>query len=331
MIIKEAIGTGRTVSEAQENARDQLSVGLEEEVQFEIISDYKKKVLGLFGGSEAKVRAYVEGPDPAPKKEKPQNKNNGAKSHEHRENVKKEQKPMPKKEAKTEAKPEMKAEVKEEVGVPASEVDPSSQAGRAYKYLSEVLVKLGCENFTATICGVEGGSKIVLEGSEALGMIIGRRGETLDALQYLASLVANENGGGYYRVVIDIGNYRERRENTLESLAKRTAGQVLRTGRSRSLEPMNPYERRVIHTAVQNIEGVTSTSVGDGASRRVVIVPEGKQVRLDDRRGNRDRRGGRDRRNDGNRSSRSARPTAEASAPAKPKETDGTKLYGKLK
>ena len=314
MIIKEAIGTGRTVSEAQENARDQLSVGLDDEVQFEIISDFKKKVLGIFGGSEAKVRAYVEGPDPAPKKEK---------APKHDKNFKKNDRRDKKEEPKQVKAEEPKVEVK---GVPASEVDPNSQAGRAYKYLSDVLVKLGCENVTATICDVEGGSKIVLEGSDALGMIIGRRGETLDALQYLASLVANENGGGYYRVVIDIGNYRERRENTLEGLAKRTAGQVLRTGRSRSLEPMNPYERRIIHTAVQNIEGVTSTSIGDGANRRVVIVPEGKQVRLPD-----ERRGNRDRRNGGHRQNRSANRASEVTAPAKPKETDGTKLYGKLK
>ena len=324
MIIKEAIGTGRTVSEAQENARGQLSVGLDDEVQFEIISDYKKKVLGLFGGSEAKVRAYVEGPDPAPKKEKAQKQDNKSKKNDRRDDAKNTNKPAVKKEEKAKTE-ESKVEVK---GVPASEVDPDSQAGRAYKYLSGVLAKLGCENVSATICDVEGGSKIVLEGSDALGMIIGRRGETLDALQYLASLVANENGGGYYRVVIDIGNYRERRENTLEGLAKRTAGQVLRTGRSRSLEPMNPYERRIIHTAVQNIDGVTSTSIGDGANRRVVIVPEGKQVRLpDERRGNHDRRNG----NGGHRQSRASKPALEVTAPAKPKETDGTKLYGKLK
>ncbi len=314
MIIKEAIGTGRTVSEAQENARDQLSVGLDDEVQFEIISDFKKKVLGIFGGSEAKVRAYVEGPDPAPKKEKTSKQDKNLKKNDRRDK---------KEEPKQVKAEEPKVEVK---GVPASEVDPNSQAGRAYKYLSDILVKLGCENVTATICDVEGGSKIVLEGNDALGMIIGHRGETLDALQYLASLVANENGGGYYRVVIDIGNYRERRANTLEGLAKRTAGQVLRTGRSRSLEPMNPYERRIIHTAVQNIEGVTSTSIGEGANRRVVIVPEGKQVRLPD-----ERRGNRDRRNGGHRQNRLAKPASEVTTPAKPKETDGTKLYGKLK
>lgn len=323
MIIKEAIGIGSTVDAAREDAIAKLNAGLDEDVQFEVVAFPKKKLLGLFGGSDAKVKAYVEGPDPAPKKEKPQkSENRNNKKNDRRE------KPQNKKAEKPEVKQEQPKE--EPKGVPANEVDPNSQAGRAYKYLKEVLIKLGCEEIDAVICDVEGGSKITLKGNDKLGVIIGRRGETLDALQYLASLVANENGGGYYRIVIDIGNYREKRESTLEALAKRTAGQVLRTGRSRSLEPMNPYERRIIHTAIQNIEGVESTSIGDGSNRRVVIVPEGKPVRLpDERRGG---RGGRDRRNGGNRGRGGARPQAtEAPAVTKPKETDGTKLYGKLK
>ncbi len=324
MIIKEAIGIGSTVEAAREDAAAKLNAGLDEDVQFEVIAFPKKKILGLFGGSDAKVKAFVEGPDPAPKKEKAPKNDNRNKKNDRRE------KQAPKKAEKNDKVEAQKAEpVAEPVGVPANEVDPNSQAGRAFKYLKEVLLKLGCEEIDAVICDVEGGSKITLKGSDKLGVIIGRRGETLDALQYLASLVANENGGGYYRIVIDIGNYREKRESTLEALAKRTAGQVLRTGRSRSLEPMNPYERRIIHTAIQNIEGVESTSIGDGSNRRVVIVPEGKPVRLpDDRRGG---RGGRDRRNGGNRG-RSAKPAAtETPAVSKPKETDGTKLYGKLK
>lgn len=334
MIIKEAIGVGSTVEAAREDAIAKLNAALDEDVQFEIITVQKKKVLGLFGGCDAQVKAYVEGPDPAPKKEKPNkgdNRNNKKNDRREKQNDRpqKQQKTAEPKVEKTETV-ETKAEA-EVQGVPANEVDASSQAGRAYAYLKEVLIKLGCEEVDAVISDVEGGSKITLKGSDKLGVIIGRRGETLDALQYLASLVANENGGGYYRIVIDIGNYREKRESTLESLAKRTAGQVLRTGRSRSLEPMNPYERRVIHTAVQNIEGVESTSVGDGANRRVVIYPEGKPFRLsDDRRGGRGGRD-RDRRNGGNRN-RSAKPAvSEAPAAQKPKETDGTKLYGKLK
>ncbi len=312
MIIKEAIGVGSTVEAAQEDAVSKLGAGIEEDIKFDIICFPKKKTLGLFGGSDAKVKAYIEGEDaPKPKKE----------------NVAKQQKSKdkkPKKVEKPQTVKEVKAEVKavvEPVGIPANEVDPASPAGKAYAYLTKVLEKLGCSEIDAVISEVEGGSKITLTGSDKLGVIIGRRGETLDALQYLASLVANEKGSGYYRLVLDIGNYREKREGTLEALAKRTANQVLRTGRSRSLEPMNPYERRIIHTTIQDIKGVTSSSVGDGAARRVVLIPEGRANRS----GNRNSRGQRS--SGGARTNPAATETAQQ---VKPKETDGMKLYGRL-
>lgn len=328
MIIKEATGIGSTVEAAREDAVAKLGAGLDEDIQFEVLVFPKKKVLGLFGGADAKVRAYIEGPDAPVAKEKP-SRPEGGRNRNSRPAEKAVKKTADKPIEKTNKKTENVTEKAEPiVGVPASEVDPDSKAGKAYKYLSSVLDKLGCGEINATVCEIEGGSRIVLEGGEKLGVVIGRRGETLDALQYLASLVANENGGGYYRVVIDIGNYREKREATLEALARRTAGQVLRTGRSRSLEPMNPYERRIIHTAVQGIEGVSSTSIGDGDHRRVVITPEGKPVRLsDDRRS----RGGRDRRSNGSRPDRQHQTDAGTQVANKPKETDGTKLYGKLK
>lgn len=318
MIIKEAIGVGSTIEAAREDALNKLGARLEDDVQYETLALAKKKVLGLFGGSDAKVRAYIEGSD-APAKSKKQNK-------PERKNEKNDKKPAQKEAPKKEEKIEVKKAEAEPVGIPAEQVDPASPAGKAYKYLSDVLASLGCDGISATIAEVEGGSKITLEGNDKLGVIIGRRGETLDALQYLASLVANERGSGYYRIVIDIGNYREKRESTLEALARRTAAQVLRTDRSRSLEPMNPYERRIIHTTVQGIEGVTSTSIGDGSNRRVVISPEGKPFRASSR-GNG--------RNSGRGNVRSGRPqgAAKPAAPAeaaKPKETDGTKLYGKL-
>ena len=110
-------------------------------------------------------------------------------------------------------------------------------------------------------------------------------------MQYLCSLAAN-SGDGFFRVSLDTGNYRQKREQTLKSLARRMSSQVLRTGRSRTLEPMNPYERRIIHTEVQAIDGVESASVGEGMGRRVVISPVGAPPRRDDRRG-RGRNGGR--------------------------------------
>lgn len=324
MIIKEAIGVGSTVEAAMEDAINKLNAGLDDQVQTETIALPKKKVLGIFGGCDAQVRAYIEGPDEVkkPAKEGKQNR----KAHQNGEKkaaVKKEAVKPQKQEtdAKEPAEAKEPIEKKEPVGIPAAEVDRSTPAGKAYAYVVSVLEKLGCTEVDAVISDVEGGSKITLKGSDKLGVIIGRRGETLDALQYLASLVANDKGSGYYRIVIDIGNYREKREGTLENLARRTAAQVLRTGRSRSLEPMNPYERRIIHTAVQGIEGVTSSSIGDGIGRRVVISPEGRAPRYQGGRGG---RGG-----SGRRPQRAAEKPVTAETD-KPKETDGTKLYGKL-
>ncbi len=145
-------------------------------------------------------------------------------------------------------------------------------ADAAKAFLEDVLTKMGAVDFTVTINETKENCLLVVEG-EDLGFIIGRRGETLDALQYLVGLVANRVDKDYCRINIDIGNYREKREKTLVALAKRMGAQAAKTGRRSSLEPMNPYERRIIHTTVQEIEGATSWSVGSDAARHVVIGP----------------------------------------------------------
>lgn len=144
-------------------------------------------------------------------------------------------------------------------------------AKAAVAFLEDVLAKMGVEQVTVTVAEEDGNITLSLEG-EDLGFIIGRRGDTLDALQYLTSLVANRVGGAYRRISINIGNYREKREKTLSGLARKAAIQAAKTGRSTSLEPMNPYERRIIHTAVQKVEGATSYSVGSEPNRHVVIA-----------------------------------------------------------
>lgn len=149
-------------------------------------------------------------------------------------------------------------------------VEGPAQAAKAF--LEDVLTEMGAADFTVTINETEESCLLVVEG-EDLGFIIGRRGETLDALQYLVGLVANRVDKDYCRVNIDIGNYREKREKTLVSLAKKMGAQAAKTGRRCSLEPMNPYERRIIHTTVQDIEGATSWSVGSDSARHVVIGP----------------------------------------------------------
>lgn len=109
---------------------------------------------------------------------------------------------------------------------------------------------------------------------EDMGMLIGKRGQTLDSLQYLVSLVANKEAEDYVRVKVDTENYRERRKATLENLAKNMASKAKRIRRSVSLEPMNPYERRIIHAALQEDKYVTTHSEGDEPFRRVVIAPK---------------------------------------------------------
>ncbi len=311
-MIKEAIGFGNTVDEAKEDAILKLGAKIEEDVQIEIISLPKKKVLGLFGGAQAEVKAYVERPD------KPAKKNNkSAKKAESNAKADKKAKAEPKK---AEPKPEKKekAEKPEIEAVDQSLIPAETPTGKAIAYLNAILKNLGCENVEVKAAVRENGALIILDG-EGLGVVIGHRGETLDALQHLVSLAAN-NSGGYFKVTLNIGDYREKREQTLIGLATRVAEQVKRNNRNRALEPMSAYERRIIHTAVQTIDGVNSASIGEGKNRRVVIFPEGGTPNMPRRDGDR-------RRND-----RGRRPSnTVASAPTRePKRDTDIPLYGKI-
>ena len=147
-----------------------------------------------------------------------------------------------------------------------------SKAQCAVDYLQSIFYQMGLDQVQIDVTETENCANITLSG-DGLGVLIGRRGETLDALQYLAGLVANRLEGDYYRIVVDSGNYREKRDKTLAELARKVGGQAAKTGRKTSLEPMNPYERRIIHTTVQEIEGATSWSVGSEPNRHVVVGP----------------------------------------------------------
>lgn len=207
-MIKEAFGTGSTVEEAVNNAKKALNAPEKANVQTEVVELPTKKILGLFGGTPAKVRAFYE----------------------------------------------------------------TSGTDRAVEYLLGILKGMGVENVKAET-REEGDDIIIdLDCGDDYGIIIGRRGETLDSIQYLTRLVVNRDNEEYKRVSINVGDYREKREKTLKALAHKNAAKVAKYGRNVTLEPMNPYERRIIHTAVQDIEGVTSHSIGTDADRRVVIT-----------------------------------------------------------
>lgn len=207
-MLRETTVTADTIEEAKQKACEELGVDMEK-IQFEILQQPEKKILGLFGGSPAKVRAFFE-------------------------------------------------------------VTPLECAK---EYLAEILRQMDIGDIEITAEENEDGAVINLEG-ENVAYIIGHRGETLDALQYLTGLVANHVDQSYYRISINIGNYREKREKTLEILGRKLAFKAIKTGAKTSLEPMNPYERRIIHTAVQKVRGASSWSEGEELQRHVVIAPD---------------------------------------------------------
>ncbi len=324
-MIKEARGFGEDITEAQENARKNLGVSETEDVQYEIISQSKKKVLGIFGGAKAEVRAFVELPD-APqkiKKAQPQKKK-GAKPEKAVKEPAKTEKPA-KETAKTE--PKIKTEVKSEFAdvelLSEDKFDKNSNVARGIAYIKEILKGFGCEDVVFKAAQLENSAYISFDGN-GLGAVIGRRGETLDALQYLTGLAAND-GSGYFKVSLNIGDYREKREEALNILAEKVAKQVLTSGRSRALEPMNAYERRIIHTAIQQIDGVVSNSIGEGQNRRVVVYSENGDSRPPRFTNDRSRGRGRDRRNNNRRES-----NAVVSPSREPKKDTDIPLYGKI-
>ncbi len=219
-----------------------------------------------------------------------------------------------------------------------------SKVDVAVEYIKGVLDKMGIIA-ELSVSEIEGGSLINIEG-EDVGAIIGRRGDTLDALQYLASMVCNRRDKEYYRICVDSCGYREKRKETLEELALKISRNVLKTGRTAALEPMNPYERRIIHAAVATVEGVSSRSVGEEPYRKVIISSDSKPERRPnnnrgDRNGDRNnnRRGGgrgprRDSYNGTARSldlSTSFEKDYKRPAPKpKPEDDMPTELYGKI-
>ena len=151
-----------------------------------------------------------------------------------------------------------------------------SHADKTRDFLTELFQKMNVEAKIDVAAVEEGRLKVTLSGDE-MGLIIGRRGENLDALQYITNLAVNKNEDERVRISIDTENYREKREESLERLAKRVADKVVRYGKSVSLEPMPPSERRVIHACLQDYKGVTTFSTGTEPQRRVIVAPEGKQ------------------------------------------------------
>ena len=294
-MIKEAIGTGNTVDEAKAAAMVELGISDFDEFTVEVIQTPTKKILG---GNPAKVKVSVNVPDPKPEKKEPK-----------KENKKVEKKPEKKAEPKKqEVKQPVKEEVKETVEVP---MEATNLYPETAEYIKSIVMSLGMQECNITEKSNAEEIYFELDCGDDYGIIIGKRGETLDAIQYLARMVANKGKSSYKRVSINVGNYRAKREETLRILARKTAVRAVR-------------QRRIIHTAVQEIEGATSHSIGSDLDRRVVISPvEGAKHNG----GNR----GRNNRHGNGRRERKEAYKPEISPDRAPKsDIDGSALYGKV-
>ena len=350
---REYIASANSVEEAFELACRELGIQPDEVSSREVLKLPKK---GLFGKikQQAQVKVVVEDPAPAvvpQKAEKPA-----------AQPVEK----APKAAAKPEVKPEAKPVIVQQMDEPKAaepvavceepvqessnelteeeiaDIEPKIEIAR--NYLSEIFEKMGAGDVTMEFTKAPDRTVIIHLDGDSIGSVIGKRGETLDSLQYLVCLVANRlrrREGDYVRFTMNAGNYREKREETLRALAARMAKKALKTGRPVALEPMNSYERRIIHAVVTDIEGVTSKSNGEEPNRKVIIKP----TRTETREGGRSRReGGRSRRG-GRRDSESRQPRemnesvqsageAAVREPAPHREAkkldDSVKLYGKI-
>ena len=247
--------SAKTVNDAITEASIELGVA-STSLDYEVIEKGSTGFLGI-GSKQAVITAWKKSDKPA-KKEAPK-----------KEAPKKE---MPKKE---EVKVEEVVEETVVAEVPEKEeklAEVESQTKEACeKFLKDVLKTMGMEVVLTTEIDEDGALSINMEGDN-MGILIGKRGQTLDSLQYLTNRVANKMQDGYVRVKLDTENYRQRRKETLENLAKNIAHKVKRTKKAVSLEPMNPYERRIIHSALQSDRYVSTHSEGEEPYRRVVVT-----------------------------------------------------------
>lgn len=173
--------------------------------------------------------------------------------------------------------------------LPSGELAANPKVAAAVEYLKTVFGAMGVPD--TSILPVQQGEAVILKvEGENVGALIGRRGETMEALSYLASLAANRQEGEYLKLGLDVAGYRSKREQDLEALARRIGARVAKTGRSFAMEPMNPYERRIIHSTISQMENLRSESKGEGADRRVVVYCTGAAAKPDRPEHERDRR-----------------------------------------
>lgn len=301
------IFTAKSIEEAKHLAAEKFGVS-EDQIVYRILEEPKK---GLFGKikREAQVEAVYEEPAAAAAPETPA----APVSQPVQEVVSSVEEIVIDKDDNSPTRG-MESEAIEDI---LTEENMTPGLLRARQYIADIYAAMGI-TVTITTMRTANGIRMELRSDNKSGTIIGRRGETLDSIQYLASILVNKDSEDYCRLLLDSNGYREKRRKTLEQLAEKIARSVLRSGRSTTLEPMNPYERRIIHGAVSTVKGATSSSTGVEPNRRVVIsstVPPtgGKEGSREGGRGGRNGRGGNRRGNGGrgNGGERRSRPAGE--------------------
>ena len=291
-MIKEVIASGKDVSEAKELARTLLGADELADVQYEILHAGSKGIFGVIGVKPAKVRAYIELPDDAPRREvqrdrqprenRPERQPRQDRNNQPRKNNGQGQR-RPRGEERIPRQnpnpqpPKKRSAVIPEDQVQLTKIEAAPGEDRSLDFVNTLIANLGIDATAALYSTSDGARRIVVSG-EGAATLIGHHGDTLDSLQYLANLAcAQVNSKGerdHSRVTIDIEGYRAKREEALRAVARRMAEKAKRTRRNVMLEPMSPYERRIIHDEVSGIEGVTTSSVGSDNNRRVVIFFE---------------------------------------------------------
>ena len=256
--------SAKTVNDAITEASIELGIA-STDMEYEVVEEGSAGFLGI-GKKQAVIKAWKKEDKPAKKEVKKESKKEIKKEEPKKEVVKKE---TPKEEVKEEPEVQVEEEapVKEEKHVEVTQETKDA----CEKFLVDVLKTMGMEVKLTSSIDEDGALSIDMEG-ENMGILIGKRGQTLDSLQYLTNRVANKMQEGYVRVKLDTENYRQRRKETLENLAKNIAHKVKRNKKAVSLEPMNPYERRIIHSALQNDKYVSTHSEGEEPYRRVVVT-----------------------------------------------------------
>lgn len=315
-MIRSKEATGKTVEEARAAACAALGVNEDDlNVSYEILEMPQSTGLIFKKKTPAKVRVTVEEEDPAPAApEKPAVKAvkpEPAEPAEQAEPAEPAQaaaeKPAAQPQKPEKAEPAAPAPAVTVTAAPVDEtpvpidIEANPKVKAAVDYLKEIVALMGVENVTFSAIQ-KGEATIIRLDGDKMGALIGRRGETMESLSYLASLVANRMEGDYIKLGLDVAGYRGKRENDLTALAQKIGQKVRRSGRCFSMEPMNPYERRIIHSAISQMEGLRSESKGEGKDRHVVIysTEPGAQNETYERR----TRSGRDNRRSDNRGRR---------------------------